>query len=161
MNIPNQLHLQTREFVQVMTKFCLYLSKYGAKPMEDYLDSIPLRMAKIDGKHLGAYIINKICQEYEKTPNPINRFDLFSSNERREELAHARMLLCVLTHKYIHLDKTEISAMFNKSRHFAKRAIADFENLDPAIPNDRKILDKYKKLDTLIGMYVEFKPKTK
>lgn len=161
MKIPEEFNMQTKEFVQVCAKFCLYLSKFGAKAMGDYLDSIPLRMAKVDGKHLGAFIINKICKEYENIGMPIGKYDLFTSNERRVELAEARMLLCVLTHKYIQLDNSEISAMFNKSRHFAKRALSDFEKLDETIPTHRKLLAKYKKIDALIQVYCDFTPKSK
>lgn len=160
MKMPEHIQMGTREFVQVFTKFCLYITKYGAKEMECYLDSIPLRMAKADGKHLGAYIVNKICQEFEIGGHPMTREDLFASTKRCEELANARMLLCVLTHKYVKLDNKEISAMFNKSRHFAKRALADFSELDENIPAQRKLLAKYRKLDGLVNAYVEFKPKT-
>lgn len=160
MNIPSNFNMQTKEFVQAVTKFCLYLSKFGAKAMGDYLDSIPLRMTKADGKHLGAFIIGKICQEYENTSQPITRHDLFSSKERRQDLAEARMLLCVFAHQYVQLDNSEISAMFNKTRHFAKRALSDFEKLDESIPGHRKLIAKYRKIDTLIRAYVDFKPKS-
>lgn len=159
MNIPTEIVMPTKEFVQIFTKFCLYLTKYGAKAMEDYLDSIPLRMTKSDGKHLGAFIINKICQEFEVDGYPINRHDLFASKDRRSEFAEARMLLCVLTNKYVKLDNSQISAMFSKTRHFAKRAISDFEKLDEAIPSHRKLIVKYQKIDALICAYVDFKPK--
>jgi hypothetical protein len=160
MNIPNEITIPTKEFVQIFTKFCLYLTKYGAKAMEDYLDSIPLRMAKSDGKHLGAYIINTTCQEFEIDGHPLIRHELFSTKERRSEYAEARMLLCVLTNKYVKLDNSQISAMFNKTRHFAKRAISDFEKLDESIPSHRKLIAKYKKIDALISAYVDFKPKS-
>lgn len=152
--------MQTKEFVQVFTKFCLYLTKFGAKAMGDYLDSIPVKMGKTDGKHLGAYIIGKILQEYEKAGSPFTRYELFNSKERRQELAEARMLVCVLTHNYVKLDNREISSMFNKSRDFAKRALSDFAKLDEAIPAHRKFLDKYKRIDTLVRAYVDFKPKS-
>lgn len=71
------------------------------------------------------------------------------------------MLLCVLVSKYVKLDNREISSMFNKSRDFAKRALSDFSKLDKTIPQHRKLLDKYKKIDTLVTAYVNFKPKSK
>ncbi len=160
MNIPSNFNVQTKEFVQVFTKFCLYLSKFGTQAMDAYLDSIPIKMGKTDGKHLGAYIIGKILQEYESTGTPFTRYELFNSKERRQELSEARMLLCVLTSKYVKLDNGEISSMFNKSRDFAKRALSEFAKLDEAIPTHRKLLGKYKKIDTLIKAYVDFKPKS-
>ena len=87
MNIPNNFNVQTKEFVQVFTKFCLYLSKFGTKAMEEYLDSIPIKMGKTDGKHLGAYIIGKILQEYENSGALFSRYELFNSKERRQELS--------------------------------------------------------------------------
>lgn len=161
MNIPNQFNMQTKEFVQVFTKFCLYLSKFGAKAMEDYLDSIPVKMGKTDGKHLGAYIINKIMQEYEHIEKPFTKYELYTSNERRQELSEARMLVCVFTHEYVKLDNVEISSMFNKSRDFAKRALSDFSKLDESIPAHRKLLEKHRRIDVLVSAYVNFKPKSK
>ena len=161
MNIPHNFNMSTKEFVQVVTKFCLYLTKFGPKEMSDYLDSIPVKMGKMDGKHVGAYIVNKVLQEYESTDRPISKLDLYSSKERRQEIAEARMLVCVLTSKYLKLDHREVSAMFNKSRDFAKRFISDFSKLNEASPVDRKILAKYKKIDTLVSAYVNFKPKSK
>lgn len=161
MNIPNQFNMQTKEFVQVFTKFCLYLSKFGAKAMEDYLDSIPVKMGKTNGKYLGAYIINKILKEYEHIEKPFTRYELLTSNERRQELAEARMLVCVFTHVYVKLDNGEISSMFNKSRDFAKRALSDFSKLDESIPAHRKLLERYKRIDTLVSAYINFKPKSK
>jgi hypothetical protein len=160
MNIPSNFNVQTKEFVQVFTKFCLYLSKFGTKAMDAYLDSIPVKMGKTDGKHLGAYIIGKVLESCEQSGTPFSRYELFNSKERRQELAEARMLLCVLAHKYVKLDNGEISSMFNKSRDFAKRALSDFSKLDEAIPAHRKLLAKHKKLDTLVNAYVNFTPKS-
>lgn len=160
MNIPSNFNVQTKEFVQVFTKFCLYLSKFGTKAMEEYLDSIPIKMGKTDGKHLGAYIINKILEEYEHAETPFSRYELFNSNERRQEISDARIILCVLAQKYLNLKDGEISSMFNKSRHFSKRSHAMFKALDESIPADRKLLAKYKKIDTLVNAYVNFKPKS-
>lgn len=160
MNIPSNFNMQTKEFVQVFTKFCLYLTKFGAKAMGDYLDSIPLKMGKMDGKHVGAYIINKVLQEYENTDKPVLKDDLYHSKERRQEISEARMLVCVLTSKYLKLDHRQVSAMFNKSRDFSKRFISDFSKLDESSPVDRKLLAKYKKIDTLVSAYVNFKPKS-
>lgn len=159
MKIPQQIIVSTKEYVQIQTKLNLYIAKFGCKAVDAYLDSIPLRLTKVDGKHLGAYIIGKICQEYQE--HKITRYDLFESNVRNEILAEARMLLCVLVDKYIHLQRTEISSMFSKSRHFAKRAITDFNKLDSNISAHRKLLLRFEKLDTLVSAYVEFKPKTK
>lgn len=161
MNIPNQINMQTKEFVQVVTKFCLYLTKFGAKAMDDYLDSIPVKLGKTDGKHLGAYIIGKILEECERSGTPFTRYELFNSKERRQDLADARMLVCVFMRQYVNLDNREISSMFTKSRDFAKRAVADFSRLDESIPAHRKLLEKYRKIDTLVRAYVDFKPKSK
>lgn len=161
MNIPDNFNMQTKEFVQVFTKFCLYLSKFGAKAMEDYLDSIPVKMGKTDGKYLGAYIINKIMQEYEQIEKPFTRYELLTSNERQPELLEARMLVCVFTHRYVKLNNSEISAMFNRTRDFAKRALSDFSKLDERIPPHRKLLEKYKRIDALVSAYANFKPKSK
>ena len=86
MNIPNNFNVETKEFVQVFTKFCLYFSKFGAKAMGDYLDSIPVKMGKMDGKHLGAYIVNKVLQQYENIEKPFSKYDLYNSKERRQEI---------------------------------------------------------------------------
>ena len=161
MNIPNHFNSDTKEFVQVFTKFCLLYAKFGAKEINDYLDSIPMKMGKTDGKLLGPYIIGKITEAYEQAGTPFSSFELLNSKERRQEISEGRMLLCVLADKYIKLNNREISAMFNKSRHFAKRALSDFSKLDETIPSHRKLLEKYQKIDTLVNAYVNFKPKSK
>lgn len=161
MNIPSSFNAQTKEFTQVFTKFCLLFAKFGAKELNDYLDSIPVKMGKSNSRHTGAYIVNKVLQEYENIEKPFSKYELFTSKERRMELSEARMLICVLAHNYLQLDNGEISAMFNKSRDFAKRALSDFAKLDETIPAHRKLIAKYKKVDTLVNAYVNFKPKSK
>lgn len=160
MNIPGNFNTHTKEFVQVFTKFCLLFAKFGAKKMNDYLDSIPVKMGKTNGRYTGAYIVNKVLQLYEDSDTPFSKYELYTSKERRQELAEARMLVCVFAHKYLEMDNGEISSMFNKSRDFAKRALSDFAKLDEAIPGHRKLLAKYKRVDTLINAYVNFKPKS-
>lgn len=161
MNIPDHIKIPTKEFVQIFTKFSLYLTKYGYQAMNDYLDSIPLKLVKVDGKRLGPYIISKVCKEFSIGGYEMSREDLFFSSERKQELADARMILCVLVHKYVKLNNIEISGMFNKSRHFAKRALSDFEKLDENIPGHRKLITKFKKIDALVSAYVDFVPKSK
>ncbi|ASS50161.1 MAG: hypothetical protein A3D31_11375 [Candidatus Fluviicola riflensis] len=153
MKIPNQIVIVTKEYVQIQTKLNLYIAKYGCKAVDSYLDSIPLRMTKVDGKHLGAYIIGKICQEYG-----ITRYDLFESSGRQDNLAEARLFICVLAERYVKLQKTEMSKMFNKSRHFAKRLLHDFNLLDENHVGDKKILARFHRLDALIKAYIDFKP---
>lgn len=156
MKIPQQIIVTTKEYIQIQTKLNLYIAKFGCKAVEMYLDTIPLRMRKRDGKNLGAYIISKICQEYG-----ITRYELFESSQRNTT-TEARQMLCVLAENHLGLTKTEVSALFNRSRHFAKRLITDFLNKQKENhPLDKPLLDKYSKLDTLIRAYVDFKPKLK
>lgn len=156
MKIPQQIIISTKEYVQIMTKVNLYIAKFGCKAVEMYLDTIPLRMRKRDGKNLGAYIIAKVCQQYG-----ITRYELFESSARNTTM-EARQLLCVFAEKYLELTKTEVSALFNRSRHFAKRLIADFyQKKEQNHPFDKGMLDNYNKLDILIQSYVDFKPITK
>ena len=64
--------------------------------------------------------------------------------------------------KHLGYTKTEISALFNRSRHFAKRLTADFyQRKEQNHPFDKEILDNYNKLDMLIQSYVDFKPNKK
>ena len=153
MKIPQQIVISTKDYVQIQTKLNLYIARYGCKAVDSYLDSIPLRLTKVDGKHLGAFIVGKICQEYR-----ITHYDLFESSARQDNFAEARLLLCVFTEKYAKLHKTEISAMFNKSRHFAKRLLIEFNQLDPNHAGDKKVIARFQKLDALIGAYTDFKP---
>lgn len=159
MNIPNQIVVQTKSYLQIVTKLNLYIAKFGCEAVESYLDSIPLKMTKADGKHIGAYIVNKICEEFRN--EGITRYDLYESNERSDALLDARLLLCVLVNRYTNLPNTEISRMFNRSRHTAKRALTDFKKLDENIPQHRKLLERFARLDTLISAYMNFKPKSK
>jgi len=156
MKIPQQIIITTKEYIQIQTKLNLYIAKFGCKAVEMYLDTIPLRMRKRDGKNLGAYIISKVCQEYG-----ITRYELFESSARNTT-TEARQLLCVFAEKYLGLTKTEISALFNRSRHFAKRLISDFQKKEKEQhPLDKPFFDRYTKLDTLIRAYLDFKPKLK
>lgn len=160
MKVPSEINMGTKNFVQVFTKFCLYLSQFGPKAMEDYLDNLPLKMCETEGKHVRAYIANKVCQEYQESGQLISKYDLFNSTERRQDIAEARMLYCVLEHKYLQLSNVQIAREFNKSRHFTKRALIDFRELDESIPTHRKAIAKFKKLDALVHAYCNFKPKS-
>lgn len=154
MKVPKNIVVQTKEWVQIMTKVSLYVSVYGCETVNYILDTVPLRRSKRHGRNAGAYIINKVCQEYK-----ITQYDLFESTARRE-LTEARQLLCVLIEKHLGFSKTEISSHFNRSRHFAKRMIHQFnKKLEENHPIDKKVIDRYKKLDRLVTAYMEFKPK--
>lgn len=155
MRIPTQIIVSTKEYIQIQTKINLYIAKYGCHAVELYLDSIPLRMRKRDGRNVGAYIENKICQEYQ-----VSRYDLMETSGRGD-LTEARQMLCVLAEKHLRLTRTDISKLFNRTRHFAKRKLTDFEQkLKENHPLDKKLIDRYKKLDALISAYMDFQPIT-
>ncbi len=155
MKIPKNIVVATKDYVQIMTKVNLFISIYGCEAVSQYLNSIPLHRAKKDGRNAGAFILNKVCQEYR-----ITQYDIFESNERLE-LTEARQLLCVLMAKHLGFSRTQISTYFNRSRHFAKRMIGKFEiTLTENHPLDQGVIQKFNKLDRLITAYMAFKPKT-
>lgn len=156
MKIPQQIVITTKEYIQIQTKLNLYIAKYGCKVVEMYLDTIPIKMQKKDGKFLGAFIAGKVCKEFQ-----ITNYQLFESTERHK-ITQARQLLCVLVEKYLQLSRVEIAAMFNRSRHFSKRMLTDFyERLRENHPLDQPFLERYHKLDMLIKAYVDFTPKNR
>lgn len=156
MNLPTKFFLQTNDYMYIQAKVNQYVAVYGCEAVRQYLESFPLRWVKKDGKNLGAYLVNKVCEEYQ-----ITQYDLFESGGRLE-LSEARQLLCVLMEKHLHYTKVQISSYFNRSRHFAKRTILGFEKiLAENHPIDQKVITRYKKLDRLIAAYMAFKPQTK
>lgn len=156
MNIPKQIVITTSEYIQIQTKLNLYIAKFGCKAVEKYLDSIPMTMQKKDGRHLGAYLVNKVCQEYK-----ITQYALFERSGRKD-LTEARQILCVLAEKYLQLGRDEISETFHRSRHFAKRLIGNFKKmLQENHPLDKGIIGRYRSLDSLMEAYTGFTPKTK
>lgn len=151
--IPEKFEVYTSEYIQIQTKLNLYIAKYGCSLVLSHLDSIPLRMLKRDGKLLGAYIENKVCEEYK-----ITRYDLLES-ACRHNITEARQLLCVFAEKYLQMSRTDISLLFNKSRHFTKRMIGSFQHrLEENHSYDKKLIDRFRRLDAIIGSYVDFKP---
>ncbi len=153
MKIPTHITISTKEYVKIQTKLTLYIAQFGCQIVEMYLDTIPLRMFKKEGKHLGAYIESKVCEEYKVT-----RYELLESSSR-QNISEARQVLCVLCEKHLNLSKTEISILFHKSRHFAKRMISNFnDKLKENHPFDKNLIERYRRLDSLIGAYVDFKP---
>jgi chromosomal replication initiation ATPase DnaA len=156
MKVPKNIVVTTKDYIQIMTQVNLFISIYGCEAVRQYLNTIPLKHSKKEGRNAGAYIINKICQDYR-----ITQYDLFESNERKE-LTQARQLLCVLIEKHLGFNKTQISTYFNRSRHFAKRMIGKFQvTLKENHKLDQQVIDRYKKLDRLITAYMAFKPNTK
>lgn len=156
MKMPKQFMITTKDYIQIQTKLNLYIAKFGCKSVEAYLDMIPLRWRKQDGKNIGAYIVNKVCQEYQ-----ITKFELFESNGR-QELTEARQVLCSLAFNYIEISQGELSAQFNKSRHFSKRAVSKMnKTLKENHPIDKELIRRYKKLDALVSAYKGFQPKSK
>jgi chromosomal replication initiation ATPase DnaA len=146
--------VSTKQYINIQTKLNLYIAKFGCETIEMYLDNLPLKVEKRDGKHLGNYIESKVCEEYK-----ITHYELFESSKRKE-ISQARQLLCVFTEKYLHISRTDISLLFRRSRHFAKRLITDFnKRVEENHPFDKKLLERYKRLDTLISAYIEFSPK--
>lgn len=156
MKMPKQFVITTKDYIQIQTKLNLYIAKFGCKKVEAYLDTLPLRMYKQDGKNAGAYIVNKICQEYK-----LSQYELFESTARKE-ITEARQMLCVLADVHLEVSQGEISAQFEKSRHFAKRAVNDLKKVvKENHPIDKKLIDRYKKLDALVSAYMGFRPKSK
>lgn len=154
MKIPKDITVGTKEYVEIITSLHLYIAKYGCDWVHNYLKNIPLRYQKVNGRNAGAYIVAKICQEYR-----ITRFDLFNSNGRNE-LTEARQILCVLTSKHLGYNQTEIASYFDRTKHFANRSIKTInKKLKENHPFDKKMIARYKKLDTLISSYMIFKPK--
>lgn len=155
MKVPKNIVIETKDYVQIMTQVNLFIAIYGCEAVSQYLNTIPLHKSKKNGRNAGAYILNKVCQEYKLT-----QYDLFESNERLE-MTEARQLLCVLMSKHLVFTRTQISTYFNRSRHFAKRMIGKFEaTLAENHTLDQEVIKKYQKLDRLITAYMEFKPKT-
>src|SRR5690606_34403828 len=103
MNVPKNIIIQTKEYVQIVTKVNLYISLYGCEAVNQYLNMLPLKWSKKNGRNIGGYIINKVCQEYQ-----ITKYELFESNGRGE-LTEARQLLCVLVDKYMDFNHQQIS----------------------------------------------------
>jgi len=155
MKVPKNIVVTTKDYIQIMTQVNLFISIYGCEAVKQYLNTIPLKRTKKDGRNAGAYIVNKICQEYQ-----ITQYDLFESNERLE-LTEARQLLCVLVEKHLGFNKVQISSYFNRSRHFAKRMIGRFQIvLEENHKLDQEVIARYRKLDRLITAYMAFKPKS-
>lgn len=155
MKIPRQFVITTSEYVHIQTKLNCYIAKYGCKAISAYLDSIPLRMQKHEGKNIGAYIVNKVCQEFQ-----ITQFDLFESTGR-QHITDARKVLCALVDKYMGTTQEELSSQFGRSRHFAKRMIGDMTRILKANhPLDQHIITQFKRLDALVSAYKGFEPKT-
>lgn len=155
MKIPDQMVVSTRAFVQLQAKLAAYVAQLGVESVERHLDAIQLRMTKRDGKYLGAYIESKVCQEFK-----ITRFELMDS-KGRQHITEARQILCVLVEKHLKYTKTDISTMFHRTRHFAKRMITDFnKKLADNHPLDQKLIERYKRLDLLVAAYMDFKPNT-
>ncbi len=155
MKIPKNIIVTTKDYVQIITQVNLFISVYGCEAVRQYLNAIPLKRMKKDGRNTGAYMVNKVCQEYKVT-----EYDLFESSGRLE-LTEARQLLCVLIEKHLGFNKVQISSYFNRSRHFAKRMIGRFqETLEENHELDQEVIAKFNKLDRLITAYMAFKPQT-
>lgn len=154
MKIPEKFLLHTRQYVQIQTKLNLYIAKYGCKAVESYLDTLPLQVRKKDSKNLGGYIVNMVAKEYQ-----VPRYELFEASSYHG-LTEARQMLCVLSEKYLGIGRTELSTIFHRSRHFAKRLITEFQAKQKENhPLDKPMLDRYTRLDSLIAAYMDFKPK--
>jgi hypothetical protein len=156
MKMPKQFVITTKDYIQIQTKLNLYIAKFGCKKVEAYLDSLPLRMHKQDGKNAGAYLINKICQEYK-----LSQYELFESNARKE-ITDARRMLCVLAYRHLDANQNEITSQFDRTRFFASRAINDITTkVKENHPLDKELVDRFKKLDALLSAYMGFRPKSK
>jgi chromosomal replication initiation ATPase DnaA len=154
MEIPNKFTVETKDFIQIQTMLSLHIAKYGSKAVSNFLSTVPIRIQKKDGKNLGHYIEAKILEEFK-----ISNFELFESTKRKE-ITQARQLLCVFTEKYLQVSRTEMAKMFHRSRHSVRRLILDFEfKLNQNHARNKKFIDSYRRLDSLISAYVEFKSK--
>lgn len=153
MNIPQSITVVTKEYVEIMTKLNLYIAKYGCSWVHNYINNIPLRHRKVEGKNAGAYIVAKVCQEYKVT-----EYDLF--NSKRQDLMEAKQMLCVLVHRHLKLSNREIATYFKRTRHFVDRSIKTIEmKQKDNLPFDKKTLARFRKLDSLVGAYLAFVPK--
>lgn len=154
MKVPKAITVGTKEYIEIMTKLHLYISKYGCAWVHKYMSNIPLKHKKVNGRNAGAYIEAKVCQEYKVT-----RFDLFHTSGRKE-LTEARQMLCALVSKHLGFNQVEIASYFDKTKHFANRSIKSInERVKENHRLDKKMIARYRKLDNIISAYMEFVPK--
>lgn len=156
MNIPNSITVTTKEYVEIVTKINLYIAKYGCDWVHHYINNIPLRYRKVEGRNAGAYIVAKVCQEYKVT-----EYDLFNTR-KQGEIMEAKQMLCVLAARHLNLNHKEIASYFNRTRHFVERSIKTMEmKVSDNLPFDKRTLARYRKLDALVGAYLAFVPKNR
>lgn len=148
--------VSVQRYVQIQMKLNAYIATFGCEIVDMHLDSLPVKLHKRNNRHVGAYIENKLCEAYG-----ITRYQLMESTGRKD-ITEARELLCVLVKKYLQLSHTNISVMFGRSRHFAKRMIHSFDDkLKGDYAQFKEQIAIYKRLDLLIANYMDFNPVSK
>lgn len=153
MKVPQEITIKTKEYVEIIAKLNLYIASYGVIWVHNYMDNIPLRYRKVNGRNAGAYIVGKICEEYEVT-----EFDLYNGKGRKN-LTEPRQILCALVARHLGYSQTEISSFFGRTRFFATRSIQTInKKVKENHPFDKEIVTRFKKLDSLVSAYMSFSP---
>lgn len=156
MKPPIKFLINTPEFIKLQSLFILMVATYGCDNVKALLEFYRAKAFKKDDRHAGAFLIAKICEEYQ-----ITEYE-FQSSDKRGEVVEARHIFCILSEVHLGMTKEMASAVFGKSKHFGKRAFKDtYKRIKyPSLKSDIRLKERFERIETRLRAYLAFQPKT-
>jgi chromosomal replication initiation ATPase DnaA len=136
-----------KEFVEVVKTFYLTIKKVGMQKVIQALSKLndSCRWKTPDKEELINIILNNVCVVYDYKYD-----DLFTSNAKGE-LHNAKKTAFLLIEEHTTLSHKEISSILGKPNHtLVSHAKKYKQNLNPAIPHEKKFLEKYEDINAKI-----------
>lgn len=141
---------QLSDFFRVVAKG---VNKYGIKTIINHLQH--LSNGDNDEKMIDDiidYILDCVIDEW-KPIGKISKDDLFEI--KKGEASIARKMAIIVIRINTKFSDAQVANYFGKVRQVSFKAMKEFKNLNPKIPDDLRFLQKFEKIDAKVKLFIQ------
>ena len=131
-----------KNIVTIVKEFYLTIQKYGYRKVLNKLNELKLPTFSQYENNIQNKIIYLVTSEYNSNIHELTK------NNVRGDLGEARSMCIVLLKKYLNVSHSQISIIFKRDTHsMVSNALNKHKNKSKNISNEKKYLDKYKRIE--------------
>tara|TARA_Y100001972_G_C7543539_1_gene273410 strand:- start:160 stop:621 length:462 start_codon:yes stop_codon:yes gene_type:complete len=131
-----------KNIVTIVKEFYLTIQKYGYRKVLNKLNELKLPTFSQYENNIQNKIIYLVTSEYNSNIHELTK------NNVRGDLGEARSMCIVLLKKYLNVSHSQIAIIFKRDTHsMVSNALNKHKNKSKNISNEKKYLDKYKRIE--------------
>ena len=131
-----------KNIVTIVKEFYLTIQKYGYRKVLNKLNELKLPTFSQYENNIQNKIIYLVTSEYNSNIHELTK------NNVRGDLGEARSMCIVLLKKYLNIINSQIAIIFKRDTHsMVSNALNKHKNKSKNIINEKKYLDKYKRIE--------------